>query len=264
MAAVSSFSDAPIRNIAHPFIIAPTCKREDAAEQKILLSAARDAVESKASHIGGRRQAALRIAFIQLLDRDGLLLKKLGDLPLFGYHCGHNEITMDIYFKHLFKRFRNLLIRLLCSTIDGVVLTRQLLKTHLLRDTRYDSQHIDRLLNPDDRQDLKSMYDLLSEIAILPGALELDTPAFRNTRRVLRLVGSLYQHVLDSYTNIKLSLHERLTHLSAAMHLMMALYQREAGGFVPSQPISTSLPLAKTCSFASRRLKSMIPLGNSG
>lgn len=247
MAAVSSFSDIPVRNIAHPFIIAPTCKREKADEQKILLSDARDAVKENASHIGGRlysissdgdhrrRNAALAIAFNYILERGSALFKQLGDLPLFDYHCGRDELTMDIDFKHLFERFRNTLIRLTASTIDGVVLTRQLLKTHLSRDSRHSSRHIDSVLNPSDRQDAKLMYDVLSAIAMLPDVLDTDTPAFCNTRRVLRLLGALYHHVLEAYTNIKLSLHQQLTHVRAAMHLIMAIYRREAGKFVPLQ-----------------------------
>jgi hypothetical protein len=79
------------------------------------------------------------------------------------------------------------------------------------------------------------MYDLLSSIAVLPEAKETDSPAFKNTRRVLRLLGAFYRHILEACTNIKLSLHEQLTHISAAMHLMMVLYQKEVGRFVPSQ-----------------------------
>jgi hypothetical protein len=135
------------------------------------------------------------------------------------------------------------------STIDGVVLTHQLIKAHLLRNSPHDTRHINSLLNPNDRQNVKLMYDLLSAIAKLPPALDMDTPAFRNTCRVLRLLGALYRHVLEAYTNIKLSLHEQLTHLSAAMHLMMAIYRREAGRFVPSQTYFDFMTAGKNAFF---------------
>ncbi|KAJ6606092.1 hypothetical protein DFH09DRAFT_1386569 [Mycena vulgaris] len=48
----------------------------------------------------------------------------------------------------------------LASTIDGMVLTRQLIKPHLLRDSRPDAQHIDTLLNPNDRQNVKLMQEV--------------------------------------------------------------------------------------------------------
>ncbi|KAJ7763998.1 hypothetical protein DFH07DRAFT_1059213 [Mycena maculata] len=98
--AVSSFSDIPVRSIAHPFVVAPTCKRETADAQKILLCAARDAVNAMAASIGGRlqcissdgdrrrRQATLLFTFTKLLDRNDDLFGKLGELPLFDYHCG--------------------------------------------------------------------------------------------------------------------------------------------------------------------------------
>ncbi|KAJ6596569.1 hypothetical protein B0H10DRAFT_2327052 [Mycena sp. CBHHK59/15] len=238
VAAITSFSDVPIRNVAHPFIVAPTCKRESTNDQRILLEAACDAANAKAEHIGGRlycmssdgdnrrRNATIFFTFDREVDRDGPLFQKLGDLPLFDYHCGLGDLTGNIDIKHILKRLRNTLIRLLASTIDGVVFLRELIKQHLLRDSRHSAQHIDKLLNPNDRQNVKLMYDLMSAIAVLPEAKETDTPTFKNTRRILRL---------PAYTNIKLSLHEQLVHISAAMHLMLALYTKEAGRFVPSQ-----------------------------
>ncbi|KAJ7882900.1 hypothetical protein B0H13DRAFT_2538947, partial [Mycena leptocephala] len=247
VAAISSFSNVPTRNVAHPFIIAPTCKRESTNDQRILLEAARDAANAKAAHIGGRpycissdgdnrrRNATIFFTFDREVDRDGPLFQKLGHLPLFDYHCGLDDLTGNIDIKHILKRLRNTLIRLLASTIDGVVLLRELIKQHLLRDSRHSAQHIDKLLNPNDRQNVKLMYDLMSAIAVLPEAKEADTPTFKNTRRILRLLGCLYRHILEAYTNIKLSLHDQLVHISAAMHLMLALYNKEAGRFVPSQ-----------------------------
>ncbi|KAJ7303109.1 hypothetical protein DFH08DRAFT_825958 [Mycena albidolilacea] len=229
--AVNSFSGVPI----------PT------DGQRRLLCAALNTANIRASRIGGRaycissdgdgkrRAATLLFTFIRELDRNGPLFKKLGELPLFDYHCGEDDITGNIDYKHTCKRLRSSLIRQIASTIDGVVLTRQLIKQHLLRKSRHNFHHISGLLNPNDRQNVKYMYDLLSSIAVLPEAKETHSPAFKNTRRVLRLLGAFYCHILEAYTNIKLSLHEQLTHISAAMHLMMVLYQKEAGRFVPSQ-----------------------------
>ncbi|KAJ7906531.1 hypothetical protein B0H13DRAFT_2333370 [Mycena leptocephala] len=247
VAAISSFSDVPVRNIAHPFLVAPTCKREAATDQRILLEAALSAAKAKVAHIGGRpycfssdgdnkrRNATILFTFIRELDRNGDLFKKSGDLPLFDYHCGEDDLIGNIDIKHILKRLRNTLIRILASTIDGVVLLQELIKQHLQRDSSHSSHHIDKVLNPNDRQNVKLMYDLLSAIAMLPEAKETDTPTFKNTRRILRLLGCLYRHILEAYTNINLSLHEQLVHISAAMHLMLALYNKEAGRFVPSQ-----------------------------
>ncbi|KAJ6579391.1 hypothetical protein B0H10DRAFT_2342503 [Mycena sp. CBHHK59/15] len=254
--AVSSFSDIPVRYIAHPFVVAPTCKQESADAQKMLLCAARDAANAMASRIGGR---------LYCISSDGdsrrrnatRPLQKLGELALFDYHCGVGELTGNIDWKHIFKRLRNTLIRLLASALDGVVLTPQLIKQHLLRDSSLGEQRIDKLLAPNDRQNVKLMYDLLSAIAMLPEALESDTPTFRNNRRILRLLGAFYSHILEAHTNIFLSLHEQLVHISAAMHLMMAIYQKEAGRFVPSQTYFDFMTAGKTLFFCVAKPNSM-------
>jgi hypothetical protein len=272
--AVNSFSDVHVRNIAHPFAVAPTCKSEATDGQKRLLCAARDAVNTRASRFGGRlyrissdgdfkhRAATLLFTFIRELDRNGKLFKKLGELSLFDYRCGDDDLTGNIDIKHICKRLRNSLIRLLASMIDSVVLTRQLIKQHLLRDSRHSAQHIDTRLNPNDRQNVKLMYDLLSAIAVLPEAKQTDSPAFKNTRRVLRLLRALYRHILEAYTNIKLSLHDQLTHLSAAMHLMMAIYQKEAGRFAPSQTYFDFMTAGKNIFFSDAKTQIDDPSGH--
>ncbi|KAJ7663774.1 hypothetical protein DFH06DRAFT_1324291 [Mycena polygramma] len=137
VAAISSFSDVPSRNIAHPFIVAPTCKRESADEQRILLEAAVAAAKAKAGRIGGRlycfssdgdnkrRLAMILFTFMREVDRNGPLFQKLGDLPLFDYHCGDDDITANIDEKHVMKRLRNTLIRQLASTVNGARLIRR-------------------------------------------------------------------------------------------------------------------------------------------
>jgi len=90
-------------------------------------------------------------------------------------------------------------------------------------------------VSPGDKQDVKLVYDLLSSIAVLPRALPTDSPITHATWTALRLVGKLYGHFLDAYTNINLSLHEQLRNLSAAAHLVMAIYSYDKGDSMPSQ-----------------------------
>ena len=90
-------------------------------------------------------------------------------------------------------------------------------------------------MSPGDKQDVKLAYDLLSSIAILPRALPTDSPITDATQTALCLVGKLYAHFLDAYTNINLSLHEQPKNLSVAAHLGMAIYSYEKGDSMPSQ-----------------------------
>ena len=78
------------------------------------------------------------------------------------------------------------------------------------------------------------MYNLLSSIATLPPALDTDSPSEQQSRKILRLLGNLYSHLLEVYTNINFSLHQQLVHLSAAAHLTASIatyarYRRKPG-----------------------------------
>ena len=55
------------------------------------------------------------------------------------------------------------------------------------------------------------------------------------TCQVLHLLGRVYFYLLHVYLNIKLSLDEQLTYLSAAAHLIIALYHSDKGNFIPVQ-----------------------------
>lgn len=245
--AVGLFSEDPCQYGARPFAISGTCKREEVLSQKQLLDTAREALARKAQHIGGklysfasdgdsrRRKATVMLTMISKIAADSQLQANLGDLELFDYCCGSDEETADFEYKHLLKHLHNTLLQMKCTTLDGVVLTTQLLKSHLLELGTKDVDGINALLSPKDKQDVKLMYDLLSSITTLPHASSSSTLAVQKTRDVLQLLGQLYTHLLEAYTNINLSLAEQLKHLSAAAHLVIAFYKKERGSVMPSQ-----------------------------
>ena len=70
------------------------------------------------------------------------------------------------------------------------------------------------------------MYDLLTSIACLPDGDATNSPAEQQTRDLLELLGKLPAHLLEAYTNVDLTLHQQLTHLLAAAHLIVAFMQR--------------------------------------
>ena len=79
------------------------------------------------------------------------------------------------------------------------------------------------------------MFDLLSSIASLLPPPSTDSPNVQQSRKVLWLLGCLYAHLLKAYTNVDLTLHQQLTHLSAAAYLILAFYTKEKGHAMPSQ-----------------------------
>jgi hypothetical protein len=229
-------------------VISGSCKHEDVQSQRTLLqtavTAASDAkVEGRLYCLSSdgdsrRRRATAYLTLIRDLEPWSELRDVLGELALFNYVCGDNEITANIDTLHLMKRMRNTCIRAKGTTISGALITPQVLKRHLstLSETTDLTDHrIDKILSPNDKQDVKLAYDLLSAVASLPPAAGSDIPTVQTTRQLLRLLGCIHAHVLETYTNIDLSLHEQLVHLSALAHLYLAIYSVEKGNFVPSQ-----------------------------
>jgi len=215
--------------------------------QKDLLENACNALTQEAPNIAGRlysiasdgdsrrRQATVLLTMDRELESESELREILGKLEPLNLRCGSNQKTPDFEYKHVLKRLRNTLLRMKCTTLDGVVLTPQLLKSHLLQHMAKDERGVNAILSPKDKQDVKLMYDLLTSIATLPPASLLSSPVEQKTRVVLRLLGHLYAHLLETYTNIHLTLHQQLEHLSSAAHLVLVFYKREKGGVMPSQ-----------------------------
>jgi hypothetical protein len=271
--AVGHFSSHPQSYGAHPFVVSGSCKHENALSQKKLLDTACTAINGKSGQIKGRlysitsdgdsrrRQATAMITMAHELDAQSPLRQQLGNLRLFNYRCGADDITADIDYKHVLKRFRNTLLRSKGITMKGIVLTQQILKSHLLGTGR-DEHRVNAILSPNDKQDIKLAYDLLSVIADLPLCEPQSKPAHQNSHRILRLLGQLYSHLLDIYTNINLSLHDQLLHLSAAAHLVLALYSKEKGGFMPSQLYYDFMTMAKNAYFCVAKTQLDDPKGS--
>ena len=246
--AISHFSKDLQKYAAHPFVVSGSCKREDVPFQESLLQTA-VAATSKVQVDGRlyclssdgdsrRCQATARLTLVHSLDPQSELHEVIGKLTFFNYLCGDDEITANIDTLHLMKRMRNTCIRVKGTTIAGVLITPQVLKRHLsiLPETTALTDHrIEKVLSPNDKQDVKLAYDLLSAVASLPQASKFDIPTVQTTRQFLRLLGCIHAHVLETYTNVNLSLHEQLVHLSALAHLYLAIYSAEKGNFVPSQ-----------------------------
>jgi hypothetical protein len=248
--AISHFSKDPRKYAAHPFVVSGSCKHEDISSQESLLQTAVAAVSDLEVKVDGRlyclssdgdsrrRQATACFTLVRILDPRSELREVISELTFFNYLCGDDKITANIDTLHLMKRMQNTYICAKGTTIAGVLITPQVLKQHLstLPETMALTYHcIKKVLSPNDKQDVKLAYDLLSAVASLPQASESDIPTVQTTRQFLRLLGCIHAHVLETYTNVNLSLHKQLVHLSALAHLYLAIYSVEKRNFVPSQ-----------------------------
>jgi hypothetical protein len=240
-----------------------SCKQETVQDQQKLITGSVAAVKEQESELNtvlyclctdgdSRRRRALinitlkRMYFILFaisstltyviddLNPQDPIYASLSQLPLFNLKCGDDGLTADFDWKHVFKRFRNTAIRQKGFKLNGRTFSTPILREHLkslgLSDTTIES-----LLSPNDKQDVTLMIKLLSSISQLSSAPDTADPLSHSTRESLRLLGKLYGHLLNAYFDTSLSLHQQLVELSAAAHLILALYHHDKGDFIPVQ-----------------------------
>lgn len=276
MIAFSILNNDPRHYTARPFLISGSCKRETVQSQTDLLTLSVNALRSSSSLPSNlrlyciatdgdsrRRRALVPLTYAAPLSQTSRIFALLSPLKLFNLMCGIDELTMDFDYKHTAKRFRNTLIRTKGIQIDGISVTPSVVKHHLML-TGHTSDMADALLVPNDKQDVGLMYRLLYAIAELPPSSSSDelSPTARSSRRVLHLLGQLYRLLLDPYSDIMLSLHEQLSKLSAAAHIILALYSQEKGNIMPVQLCFDVLAAIKNVYFSVAKTKVDNPEGN--
>ncbi|KAF8154653.1 hypothetical protein B0H34DRAFT_783778 [Crassisporium funariophilum] len=136
------------------------------------------------------------------------ILKPLNFLNLY---VGNNDLTSDKDWKHVFKRFQNLLLCQFWVTPDIIM-------DHL-KLNGLSADHIRSLFNPDNQQDMKMAFDMLKDIWLLPRTSTLAA------QEALWILGKLLFHLVFPYLCVDLLLSEKIEHSSAAAHSALALYK---------------------------------------
>jgi hypothetical protein len=222
---------------ARPILISGSCKRESGLEHAALINAAYHACHKTnlrticiASDGESRRgEALVRLTFKRELVPTSPIYDSLIVLPLMNLRVGDDDLTADKDYKHVFKRLRNLLLREKGLTVHGVHLKPSVIRSHFF-DNNITLTRANYLLNPNDRQDVKLAYDMLHEIWSLPDSAPDKRPGFFQARKAIRTLGALFRHIVMPYICVDLSLSEQLVHLSAAAHLLIALFAEDRTG----------------------------------
>ncbi|KAF7969797.1 hypothetical protein HWV62_25975 [Athelia sp. TMB] len=250
---------------ARPFLISGTCKRETVSEQSELLQSASQSLQShptlKNCHLycigtdgdARRRQALVPLMLVRPLPSVSPIFSRLSPLSLFNLLCGLDNLTSDPDWKHILKRFRNTLLCLQGIKINGTLITASIIEAHLIQGGMSESA-ARAVLSPNDKQDVVLMIQLLNTIAQLPEepTTPADAPNFatmQESRRILRLLGAIYQNLLEAYMHPSLTLHEQLVRLSTAAHLVLAIYTQDKGEFIPAQLFFDLMAMIKNAYF---------------
>jgi hypothetical protein len=250
----------PVEYSTRTFVVSGSCKTESFREHKRLISDSADALRAAqephnrrlycicTDGEARRRRCLIDLALSRTVESSDPIYDSLSRLPLFNLRCGPDNITPDFDWKHVFKRFRNTLLRVMGFTLDGIRITTSVLRVHLIA-AGMRADEVDSLLTPNDKQDVTLMLRLLVAISNIPPPQPTDKPTVQATRRVLRLLGRLYFYLLNAYLDPNLSLHTQLVYLSAAAHIILALYSRDKGDFIPVQTYFDVMSMIKNIYF---------------
>lgn len=256
-----------------PVLVSGDCKRETGEEHAKLLQMALDGINelkdktrlrivSIASDGESRRGAAfIQLTFKQQLASSSPIYRLLQPLRFLDLHVGDDDLTCDKDWKHVFKRFRNLLLRQRGVVISRIRITPDVIKNHF-KSAGLSADHIRSLFNPEDKQDVKMAFDMLKDIWNLPRTPTGDhTPGFLATREALWMLGKLLFHMVFPYLCVDLSLSEQIEHLSATVHLALCLYHLAGKDFIPTNLYIDLMIMVKNVYFCIAKAKVDDPNG---
>ena len=162
----------------------------------------------------------------------------LSPLPHLNLLVGDNDVTCDKDFKHLFKRFRTLLLWMGGFHILNTTITPSILEWHLC-EGGISFVSLWTLLNPSDKQDVPKALELLKHVSDLSLAPNDCNPTWIAQRCAIYLMGCICYFLVQSFTDVMLCLQQQLEYLSAASHLLLVLFwaNPQRGEFIHANSI---------------------------
>ena len=223
----------------HPILISGSCKRETASDhtasnnQNLTKLQVISLASDGESHRG---KALANLTYIASLAPSFPIYYQLIHLDLMDHFVGPDDITTDKDYKHIFKWLRNAILCKNGCIVHSVHLTYALVSKHL-KDSGFSDTHIKYVLDPSNKQDVVLVYGLLKDLWSLPPVDHLsNTLTYIKACEALHIYGKLSYHLIFPYICVELSLSKQLEHLSAVVHLTLALYVLDdvRSSFIPT------------------------------
>ncbi|VDC03828.1 unnamed protein product [Peniophora sp. CBMAI 1063] len=204
----------------------------------------------------------INLCYRYQLSPNSPIYEHLSGLELRDLYVREDDLTADKDGKHVFKRCRNPFLSVLKSIlVHGVCITSSQLCLHLL-DSGKSPEHVNSVLNPSDKHDILLAFCLLKDMWTLPAANPLSHPAsYIATREAICTYGEMCYHLIFPYICTNLSLDEQLEHLSAGVHLAVALFadQKVRTDFLGIVLIVNIILMVKNVYFCVAKAKADLP-----
>ena len=255
-----------------PVLISGDCKRETGDQHAKVIQTVLDGINTlqdetklRIVSIASDGESCQGSAFILLTFKRRLSIQSpiyplLYPLKFLDLHVGDDDITCNKDWKHVFKRFRNLLLRHRGVIVNGFRITPDIIRDHL-KSNGLSADHIRSMFNPEDQQDVKMAFDLLKNIWTLPRSTDNIRPGFQTAREAIWILGKLLFHMVFPYLCVDLSLSEQVNHLSAAAHLALALFKLAGKDFISTNLYIDLIIMIKNILFCLAKAKVNNPNG---
>ncbi|KAK0435891.1 hypothetical protein EV421DRAFT_1892501 [Armillaria borealis] len=187
--AIGLLTGEPRLYSAHPVLLSGSCKAEKGVEHAKIIETFLQASQksgvrtiSVASDGEARRgEALIRLTFKHPLPEDSPIFPLLNRLQFMNMEVGDDDLTADKDYKHVIKRFRNLVLRDAGLVVRSVHIKPSMIRLHLASNG-LSTTRINHLFEPEDRQDTAS-------------------PGFIAAREALRTFGKLVRHIILPYVS---------------------------------------------------------------
>ncbi|KAJ7707891.1 hypothetical protein B0H16DRAFT_1393244 [Mycena metata] len=261
----------------YPLLCAPTCKQEtweDFKELFNLVIAVWEESGAKASvgeifdfasdgdHL---RRKAGHAVFMQFELTSGKIFIVLSNLPGLNLFTGPGLMLMTFDWRHIMKRLCTLLRHILGIALDnGRIINPIALNRCLLLIPGKDQASVQRLLNPDDPQNVPIAIELLEAVVSLrTRRLEFDVPTSDvNTNTdldAIALFSFIADALLNAFTNPEASLSLQIESLSIYAHMLFVLFRNFRLKFMSNQLYGDSQTMVKNIIFTVAKQQELDP-----
>ncbi|KAL6302386.1 hypothetical protein BKA93DRAFT_737066 [Sparassis latifolia] len=264
VAAIACFGEPGI----YPILAAPTCKQETASDMEFIFNSIIEAWDNEGAAAVGRiwsfatdgdatrRAAGYKVFLKNDLDPKSKLYGILSNMPGLNLRVGDNDITLDFDYKHIFKRFCTL-IRSPSGIVlnNGRIINSTMLSRYLRWLPGHDDTSVQKLLYPDDPQDVPRAVELMHAIIDLS---KMDIPANSNLDIIgdidaIRLLAQLLESLLEPFINTDFSLSDQVCSLVKFLHLCFSFFRVHRLTFLSNQLFGDAMTMIKNILFCTAK-----------
>ena len=147
--------------------------------------------------------------------------------------------------------------------VNKSIVTKNHLRSHLIRLPHINPSSVESLIDPADKQNVPKAVTLIQSISQLK-SLDINgySPSQINEHHSLVAVGEIFSSFVDAFTTVTMTLSDQLILLSKYAHAAFAVYSKHSTSFMTSALYTDSQAIVKDVYFCVAKQKLLNPQAN--